>query len=69
MLLSREELARHAPGRPCAVTVGVFDGVHLGHRHLIDAMKARAVKLAQEVPGVVSVQDRIQVASRDKPAE
>jgi riboflavin kinase/FMN adenylyltransferase len=42
MLLSREELARHAPGRPCAVTVGVFDGVHLGHRHLIDALCARA---------------------------
>jgi riboflavin kinase/FMN adenylyltransferase len=42
MLLSREELARHAPGRPCAVTVGVFDGVHLGHRHLIDALRARA---------------------------
>jgi len=42
MLLSREELSRHAPGRPLAVTIGVFDGVHLGHRHLIDTLKRRA---------------------------
>jgi riboflavin kinase/FMN adenylyltransferase len=42
MLLSREELRRYAPGRPTALTVGVFDGVHLGHRYLIDALKARA---------------------------
>jgi len=42
MLLSREELSRHAPGRSLAVTIGVFDGVHLGHRHLIDTLKQRA---------------------------
>jgi riboflavin kinase/FMN adenylyltransferase len=42
MRLSYEELVRNAPGGPCAVTVGVFDGVHLGHLHLIDALKARA---------------------------
>ncbi|MDE3096917.1 MAG: riboflavin biosynthesis protein RibF [Chloroflexota bacterium] len=44
MLLSREELSRHAAGRPSAVTVGVFDGVHLGHRHLIAALRARAAE-------------------------
>jgi riboflavin kinase/FMN adenylyltransferase len=33
--LARRELSRVAPGRPCAVTVGVFDGVHRGHRHLV----------------------------------
>ncbi len=42
MLLAREELARHAAGRPSAVTVGVFDGVHLGHRHLIAELRKRA---------------------------
>jgi len=42
MLLSRDELKRHAAGRPAAVTIGVFDGVHVGHRHLIDLLNARA---------------------------
>ena len=42
MLLFEDELARRAPGRPSAITIGVFDGVHLGHRHLIDALKVRA---------------------------
>ena len=42
MLLAHDELARYAPGVPCAVTLGVFDGVHLGHRHLIGALRERA---------------------------
>lgn len=42
MLLAREELAHHAVGRPTAITLGVFDGVHVGHRFLIDALKERA---------------------------
>jgi riboflavin kinase/FMN adenylyltransferase len=44
MLLSREELAHHAAGRPTAITVGVFDGVHLGHRYLIDQLKRKAAE-------------------------
>jgi riboflavin kinase / FMN adenylyltransferase len=38
----KKELARHTPKRPVLLTIGVFDGVHLGHRHLLDHLIARA---------------------------
>jgi riboflavin kinase/FMN adenylyltransferase len=40
--LARRELARVAPGRPSAVTIGVFDGVHRGHQHLVASLCERA---------------------------
>ena len=49
--LAREELARIAPGRDAAVTIGKFDGVHRGHQHLIASLieRARAESLASVV--------------------
>src|SRR3990170_4185701 len=40
--LARDELARAAPGRSSAVSIGKFDGVHRGHRHLVGLLKERA---------------------------
>ena len=41
-MLIEEELARVAPNRETALTIGVFDGVHLGHQYLIQNLKQTA---------------------------
>jgi len=43
-MLVEEELARAKPEREMALTIGVFDGVHLGHQFLIGKLKERAVE-------------------------
>lgn len=37
-----QALSKHTPDRPTLLTIGVFDGVHLGHRYLLDQLTARA---------------------------
>lgn len=37
-----EELARFSPQKDMLLTVGVFDGVHLGHRYLISRLVSQA---------------------------
>lgn len=47
-------LAMTEPAPPCALTIGSFDGVHLGHRRLLDAL----VNTARErnlVPAVMTL--------------
>ncbi len=41
-MLVEEELSRAQPERDTALTIGVFDGVHLGHEFLIKKLKERA---------------------------
>ena len=39
-----EDLSRLSLDRDCALTIGVFDGVHLGHRHLISNLIREAAR-------------------------
>jgi riboflavin kinase/FMN adenylyltransferase len=63
-----EELARLSPDRDMLLTIGVFDGVHLGHRYLISQLKELArqqgwlsgvVTFSQHPQKVLSPQTRL----------
>ncbi len=41
-MLVEEELAEFLPDKDTLLTIGVFDGVHLGHKYLISQLKEKA---------------------------
>ena len=41
-MLAEQELSQFTPQKDMLLTVGVFDGVHLGHQHLIARLKEEA---------------------------
>lgn len=43
-----DELREGISDKPLVATLGLFDGVHLGHQHLIDATRAMADRLGAE---------------------
>ena len=48
-----EELGAAAPPRDSYLSIGVFDGVHLGHQHVLELLKREAAR-AQCLAGVVT---------------
>ena len=48
-----EELAKVAPAKHTAITIGTFDGVHLGHQHLLRHLKSSAIHHGL-IPGVLT---------------
>jgi riboflavin kinase/FMN adenylyltransferase len=66
---ARAELSLLRPGRPSALTIGNFDGVHLGHQHLVRFLieRARAESLAA---GVVTLYpDPVRVLRPQEPMQ
>ncbi len=51
---TRTQLVAGAPGPTTALTIGVLDGVHLGHQHLLGRLREEARKRALS-PGVVTL--------------
>lgn len=52
-MLVEEELARVSPAGDTLLTIGVFDGVHLGHKHLIHKLLEQA-RQKSLIPGLVT---------------
>lgn len=43
-MLIEKELAEAAPQHETALTIGVFDGLHLGHQYIIEKLKQKATR-------------------------
>lgn len=52
-MLVEEELAQSSPHKDMLLTIGVFDGVHLGHKHLLSQLTQMA-KQQNLISGVVT---------------
>ena len=51
-----EELSEFSPDREMELTIGVFDGVHRGHRHLVEQVAREAAKTGR-LAGVITLRN------------
>lgn len=66
---ARQELRRFRPPRGMAITIGNFDGVHLGHQHLVRFLIERA-RAAGFQPGAVTLYpDPVRVLRPQEPMQ
>ena len=49
-----EELGQLSPDRETELTIGVFDGVHRGHRHLVEQVAREAARTGRQA-GVITI--------------
>lgn len=66
---AREELARFSPGQPAAITIGNFDGVHLGHQHLVANLIERARARGLAAGAVTLYPDPVRVLRPEQPMQ
>jgi riboflavin kinase / FMN adenylyltransferase len=67
--LAREEMRRFTPSRGTALTIGNFDGVHLGHQHLVRFLIARAATAGLEPGAVTLYPDPVRVLRPQEPMQ
>ena len=65
---AQQELARLSPPRPTIAAIGVFDGVHLGHRHLLRRLHKEARSRGLRSAAVVFRNNPVSVLLPQEPA-
>jgi riboflavin kinase/FMN adenylyltransferase len=66
---AREEMRRFAPTRGTALTIGNFDGVHLGHQHLVRFLVERAAAAGLQAGAVTLYPDPVRVLRPQEPMQ
>ena len=66
---AREEMRRLSPARGTALTIGNFDGVHLGHQHLISFLIKRAAAAGLQPGAVTLYPDPVRVLRPQEPMQ
>jgi len=66
---ARQEMRRLAPARGTALTIGNFDGVHLGHQHLVSFLIERATAAGLQPGALTLYPDPVRVLRPQEPMQ